>query len=783
MASSTKGTFGFRLKVDDAQQFVSDLREAAKSSTEAQRAFDKLIQLSPQLASVNDGVQRKMRETAEGMKNTQAAGTSLAGVMSRAGVLGFAIGAGTEAFGTLVAKIKETYEAIPKAGDATKQMVARLENVTGSAAAAIDAYSKLAAVSRATGAPLADTVDTFQRFSLAAKDLGATSDQVIRVVEGVQKLGVISGAGPQALGAAAQQLGQALASGRLQGDELRSIMENMPELAQGLARELNVSMGALRQMGSDGKLQSEVIWPALQRLVDDVDKKFQAMPPSIERGMNAASAASTQLLGHLDKLLGMSDSIARKWQAIANLMDRARVAFGGGSYAEATADRVAQIAAIDEKIARIGGGNENERELLDMYKRQGLTEQQAMELAMPRMPGDAGPSRAQQVAKLREDRAKLKREQDQADADERARIGAAGEGAYLQGFQGAQARAAERLKEIEEKDKAATAKKKRDEALADLDANFRLGNITEDRFKHLSKIVNDEYTKAIQGATEAVKQHGETWDEYQKRLAKIEDDAQKVALSLDPVAAAYEKVTQQIDALIQASELWEKTAGARGMDPEKAAPLIAKLQTDFIDNIDKIRAGTEKADNTFQQFFANQISGLESAIARGGQYRDVIKGLQQDISVMLTRTFITGPLMKAGSDFMDKQGGLSGLAKSGFEWLTSLFADGGIMTPRGPLQLHSYAGGGIADRPQLALFGEGRMNEAYVPLPDGKRIPVDLRGAGGGGTNITVNVNSSNASPQLIATAVSLAVQESERKIYGDADRGGAAAKKLGRRR
>jgi len=56
------------------------------------------------------------------------------------------------------------------------------------------------------------------------------------------------------------------------------------------------------------------------------------------------------------------------------------------------------------------------------------------------------------------------------------------------------------------------------------------------------------------------------------------------------------------------------------------------------------------------------------------------------------------------------------------------FADGGIMTSLGALPLNPYAGGGIANSPQVAVFGEGRMNEAYVPLPDGRSIPVTMSG-------------------------------------------------------
>ena len=68
------------------------------------------------------------------------------------------------------------------------------------------------------------------------------------------------------------------------------------------------------------------------------------------------------------------------------------------------------------------------------------------------------------------------------------------------------------------------------------------------------------------------------------------------------------------------------------------------------------------------------------------------------------------------------------------------FADGGIMTSSGPAPLKKYARGGIANSPQLAMFGEGSQPEAYVPLPDGRRIPVAMQG-GGGSSNTTVNVS------------------------------------------
>ncbi|EPG6523608.1 putative phage tail tape measure protein [Klebsiella pneumoniae] len=53
-------------------------------------------------------------------------------------------------------------------------------------------------------------------------------------------------------------------------------------------------------------------------------------------------------------------------------------------------------------------------------------------------------------------------------------------------------------------------------------------------------------------------------------------------------------------------------------------------------------------------------------------------------------------------------------------------ANGGIFGREGVVPLRAYQKGGIATSPQLAMFGEGSMNEAYVPLPDGRTIPVTL---------------------------------------------------------
>jgi len=87
------------------------------------------------------------------------------------------------------------------------------------------------------------------------------------------------------------------------------------------------------------------------------------------------------------------------------------------------------------------------------------------------------------------------------------------------------------------------------------------------------------------------------------------------------------------------------------------------------------------------------------------------------------------------------QAGMKGL------FPTLFAANGGVMTSRGPMPLKAYARGGIANSPQMAIFGEGSTPEAYVPLPDGRSIPVKMKGGGDGG-NVVVNVDAKGTSVQ-----------------------------------
>jgi len=134
---------------------------------------------------------------------------------------------------------------------------------------------------------------------------------------------------------------------------------------------------------------------------------------------------------------------------------------------------------------------------------------------------------------------------------------------------------------------------------------------------------------------------------------------------------------------------------------------------------------------------------FESLFDKATSLRDVLLDLLKQTARLLVETGL--------------RAGMKGL-------FPSLFAAGGVMTSRGSLPLKRYAAGGIATSPQLAMFGEGSRPEAYVPLPDGRTIPVTMKG--GGDTNIVVNVEGGGTSARgggdngrALGAAIGAAVQ------------------------
>jgi tape measure domain-containing protein len=232
--------------------------------------------------------------------------------------------AGLQALAT-VASFQAAASAIGdtiKRADEAAAAQARLGTAIGSMARGREIFDQLSRSAQQTGTSATDAAGAFARLSVAARQVGATNQQTLQLVTTMQRLAIISGSSTQEAAASMQQFGQALASGKLQGDELRSLLENMPTLVEKLAGQLGVSVATLRQMGTEGKLTSDVVLPAMLRIAGDVNEQFARMPMTVSRATDSLSQAWSNLVVQVDRATGGSQALANVIKSASDQVQR-----------------------------------------------------------------------------------------------------------------------------------------------------------------------------------------------------------------------------------------------------------------------------------------------------------------------------------------------------------------------------------------------------------------------------------------------------------------------------
>lgn len=165
--------------------------------------------------------------------------------------------------------------------------------------------------------------------------------------------------------------------------------------------------------------------------------------------------------------------------------------------------------------------------------------------------------------------------------------------------------------------------------------------------------------------------------------------------------------------------------GLAGMGQQNVADDIDKLGTSTLNNLGntivETANNTRKGTEEWRQFGLEADRAVENLIVKLLILKPLAAGLEG--------IFTGGAGLFSGGVNAGNFGGTAGN-------LPALHALGGVMTQFGPMSLRRYAGGGVATSPQVAIYGEGSGPEAYVPLPDGRAIPVQMNGAGGSSAHV-----------------------------------------------
>lgn len=267
-------------KADSAAVEIEKLKAKLNSlGTSAGSAAEKITStINTKMQSMMSPVNTAMTKFGNAVQKPMQ---SVKGLIAACGPLGAAVAAGFAA-----EKVVEFTQAVISASDQYTMMQARIKMINDGTQTQAELMEKIHVAANSARASYSDVAAAVGKLGTLAKDAFSSNDEMIFFVQQMNKQFQLSGASIQESTAAMYQLTQAMASGRLMGDEFRSIMENAPMLAQAIAQEMGVSMGTLREMSSQGLITADVIKNAMINTADETNKKFNELPQTFSSLMS-----------------------------------------------------------------------------------------------------------------------------------------------------------------------------------------------------------------------------------------------------------------------------------------------------------------------------------------------------------------------------------------------------------------------------------------------------------------------------------------------------------------
>lgn len=180
--------------------------------------------------------------------------------------------------GFVADKIKDVAVAATQTADELTSIRSRINLINDGSQTTAQIMEKVYDAAQRSRGSYTDMADSVAKLNMLAKDAFSSNDEAIAFVEQLNKQFKISGASVQEASAAMYQLTQAMAAGKLQGDEFHSIMENAPLLAQSIANEMGLTVGQLKEMSSQGLITSDIIKEALFNSAEETNAKFAEIP-------------------------------------------------------------------------------------------------------------------------------------------------------------------------------------------------------------------------------------------------------------------------------------------------------------------------------------------------------------------------------------------------------------------------------------------------------------------------------------------------------------------------
>lgn len=167
--------------------------------------------------------------------------------------------------------------------------------------------------------------DIVAKLGQRAGDAFKSNNETIAFAENLSKLFVIAGASQQEMASASLQLTQALGSGVLRGEELNAVFESAPNVIQTIADYLDVPIGKIREMASDGKITADIVKNALLGATNDINSQFDSIPMTWSQ---VWTSVMNELYVATQPILELINLLAQNWSIIEPIVIALATAIG-----------------------------------------------------------------------------------------------------------------------------------------------------------------------------------------------------------------------------------------------------------------------------------------------------------------------------------------------------------------------------------------------------------------------------------------------------------------------
>ena len=220
------------------------------------------------------------------------------------------------------AGVSFTLGSIINSIDEWKVIEGQVNNVTKSQQESKAVQKEIYEIASRTRQQYGSTAELFTSVARNAQELKKSTEDILSFTEDVSNAMLLGGGSAASQEAALVQLGQALGSGVLRGDELNSIMEQAPRLAKAIAEGMGTTIGQLRQMGQEGKLTAQDVFKAIRSQSDRLKMELGKMPWTVGQASNKMQNALGKFFKEFEDKTGVIDGMARRMAKLADYIEK-----------------------------------------------------------------------------------------------------------------------------------------------------------------------------------------------------------------------------------------------------------------------------------------------------------------------------------------------------------------------------------------------------------------------------------------------------------------------------